>query len=267
MDYGVYLNRGYLAKFLALHESMEQHCQPYHLWTMTLDEATLQALQELNLPNTQLVPFEEVETDALRQVKPFRTPKEYIWTSKATWILWLLEKQKVQRLMYLDVDMLFFGGPEPVFEEIGSQQIALTPHRFPPRLQHLVVNGLFNVGVVYVTLGAVECIRRWAIQCIDWCYHRHEHGQFAEQRYLDEWPALWNAYSIQHKGFNLAPWNQEQYAYSKQDRQLYVDGDPLVLYHFHHGLKPGYPLVSLVKAHIYRPYRLALADAERTMCS
>lgn len=269
MNYCVYLDRGYLVRFLALHASMEQHClQPYHLWVLALDQETLGALQALNLTNVQVVPFDAVETKALRRVKPQRTRVEYIWTCKATWMLWLLEKQRVEKLMYLDTDMMFFSSPSSVFDEIAGHEIAITPHGFPSHLRHFERNGLFNVGVVYVdqSLNALGCIKRWAEQCVAWCYHRHSHGRFAEQRYLDEWPDMWGAYSIQHKGFNLAPWNQGQHTYVMRRGHLYVDTDPLVLYHFHQGLEPKYRLGLFVETYLYEPYRQALADAERMAC-
>ena len=265
MNYCVYLDRDFLVRFLALHQSMERHCQPYRMWALALDDDTLETLRWMDPRNVHVIPFDAVETEALRRVKPQRTHKEYVWTCKATWMLWLLEQQRVDGLLYLDTDMLFFRSPSSVFDEIASHEIAIVPHRFPPHLKRFEQNGLFNVGVVYVdqSLNALGCIRRWAEQCVTWCYHRHSHGRFAEQRDLDEWPELWGAYSIQHKGFNLAPWNQEQYTYTERQGHPYVDTDPLILYHFHQGLSPLYPLDPFVEAHIYPPYRIALDNATR----
>lgn len=269
MNYCSYFSYAYLDKFLALHESVERHCgQPYIHWALPLDDDALEAMRWINPRNVRIVPFEEVETDTLRQVKPFRTRKEYIWSCRATWMLWLL-KQHISPLMYLDDDMWFMGSPEPVFEEIGGHDIAICPHRFPPRLRHFEINGIYNSGTVYMdyTPRALECLRRWEVQLVDWCYHRHdEHEQFGDQRYLDEWPDRWGAHIIQHKGFNLAPWNQMQYSYLRwreEPHGMYVDTQPLILYHFHQGLEPKYRLDPFVRTHLYEPYRQALADANR----
>ena len=38
---------------------------------------------------------------------------------------------------------------------------------------------------------------------------------------------------LQHRGANVAPWNVGDYRLSEQDGAVYVDGVPLVFFHFH----------------------------------
>ena len=75
---------------------------------------------------------------------------------------------------------------------------------------------------------------------------------------LDDAPERWNAHALQHTGAHLAPWNQDQYGYARRDGQIYVDGQPLLWYHFHKGLRPGYVLHPFVKWFVYETYREAL---------
>lgn len=252
MKYCLYLNIDYLHYYRAVRASLLQYTNAENIWTLALDDETYKVLK--NLKN--VISFSIVENDNLRKAEPTRTRKEYIWTIKASWILWLLKNVDIDGVTYLDVDMYFFGSPDRLNSEIQKHSVAITPHRFAAQHQHFVQNGIFNIGYVYFkndTTGIAAC-ERWATRCINWCYHRHEDNKFTEQRYLDTWPEDWGAYIIEHPGVNLAPWNQIQYQYALKDGQVFVAGYPLVFYHFHNGLNPAYTVHSFVKKHIYKTY-------------
>ena len=262
--YCTYFDINYLAKGLALIESMQTYCQPYHLWVLALCDETETTLNLLGLPNVSIVSMSDFETPELLAIKENRSPIEYIWTCTGKWILHMLDAApEINHLNYIDADLLFFSDPEPIFEEIGDAPIGITPHRFSPRMRAWLKIGEFNVGLIYVKrcLSGLSCIQEWAGKCIEWCYWRHENDQYCDQKYLNEWPMHWGAHSIQHKGANLAPWNQEQYGYSLRGGRIFVDDDPLLWYHFHKGLKPGYVIEPFVQTHIYEMYRQALERA------
>lgn len=260
--YCTYFDINYLAKGLALIESMQAHCQPYHLWILALCKETEAALKALSLPNVSIVSMPDFETPDLLAAKGNRSPTEYIWTCTGSWILHVMSiEPEINHLSYIDADLLFFSDPEPVFEEVGKAPIGITPHRFSPRMRAWLKIGEFNVGLIYVwrCLPGLACIQEWTDQCIEWCYWRHENDQYCDQKYLNEWPTRWGAHSIQHKGANLAPWNQEtQYTYSLRGGQIYVDDDELIWYHFHKGLESGYIVEPFIQEHVYGAYRRAL---------
>jgi len=264
--YCTYFDANYLARGLALYESMAAHCQPFHLWVLALCPESKRVLQTLTLDDMTIVGLGEFETDALRAAKERRTWEEYIFTCTASWMQYVFTCHQVDHLSYVDADCRFFSPPEPVFDEIGDAPVAVTPHRWSKSYLHYRVNGIFNVGLVYVRRceAGLDCVGEWAAQCMEWCYRRNEDGKFCDQGYLDVWPEKWGAHAIQHKGANLAPWNQGEghYAYGLRDGFVYVDDDPLVMYHFHQGLGTGYPIDPFLRACAYEPYRLALARAE-----
>lgn len=264
--YCTIVDENYLVRGLTLHASMERHCQPYCLWILALTGGALKVLDKLALPNVKVVPFSSVETSALKTARAGRTWVEYVWTCKSSWILWVLRQPAVDSMVYVDADSYFFAGPASLFDEIGDNSLAITPHRFSPDRKYLLANGVFNAGFIYARQypQALHCLQAWAQQCIDWCYSRHEGDRYMDQKYLNTWPKVWGAHVIRHKGVNLAPWNQAgQYQYSMRGERVYVGSDPLIWYHFHQGLKPSYRLAPFMKAHIYKPYRKALDRARR----
>lgn len=273
-------DRQYLDRGLALYTSLDRHCLPFHLWILALCDDTLEYLRQENLPNVTLISMAEFETPELLEVKPGRTWPEYIWTCTGSLMLHILARNPgLKHLSYLDSDLFFFDHPRPVFTEIGEASIGIIPHNSSPSYRWMAEgNGIYNVGLVYTKANpqGIACIREWAGQTINWCYYRHEDGKFCDQKYLDVWPKRWGAHPVQHKGANLAPWNQGegQYTYSIRNGQIYVDEDPLIFYHFHGKLsflpqKVGYEIDEFVARYIYGPYKEALehAQGEISSCS
>jgi len=263
--YCTYFDWKYVKQGLALHASMERHCQPYHLWILALCDKTWQYMIRRILPNVTVVSMEAFETSRLQAARDTRTWREYIWTLTGSWMLYALQRHKLDHISYIDADCFFFANPEAIYEEIGDALLGITPHRFAAKFKNFEANGLYNVGLVYATQDATPCLKEWAAQCIEWCYYRNEDGKFADQKYLDVWPKKWGAHPIKHLGANLAPWNQEQYKYGYAMHTLFVNGSPLLWYHFHQGLKPLWKIHDLVQKHVYPPYEAALDMAEKEL--
>lgn len=275
-NYCTLFDENYLDRGLALYESMRAHCQPFHLWVLALTPGTQETLERLALPDVTVVPLADIETPGLLAVKDGRTWQEYIWTLTAPWMLEVFRRGEMDALAYMDADTFFFSSPEPIYNELANSVLGITPHRSSPRFRRYApTNGLYNVGLVYARRDAtaLACLHEWGRLCQDWCYLRVEPGRFCDQKYLDDWPAHWGAWPIQHKGANLAPWNQGegQYAYRQAYRRIFVDSDPLLWYHFHQRLVPwqpvkgapcGYTVDPFIGQHVYAPYAAALARAQ-----
>ena len=85
--------------------------------------------------------------------------------------------------------------------------------------------------------NAFACLEWWRERCLEWCYDREEKGRFADQKYLDDWPTRFTGVkAIEHPGVNLAPWNLVGHQLDWDRGRVWVDGRPLLVFHFH-GLK------------------------------
>lgn len=234
-----YFDRHYLARGLALYESLDQHASPFVLHVLCLDEATRQALTALRLPHIAFVSLQEFEANdpALAVARGNRSRVEYYFTCSPSWALYVLEHQPdADTVTYVDADLYFFGSPDPIYDELGEESILIVGHRFPDHLRHLERFGKYNVGLLAFRRGSVarECLRWWRERCLEWCHDRVEDGRFADQRYLDDWPARFpGVVVLRQKGAGLAPWNWMRYDLSIRDSTLRVDGQVLVFFHFH----------------------------------
>lgn len=277
-----YFDENYLTRGLALYESLQRHAGHFELWVLCMDDASFTALEQLGLPGIRAVPLSDFERDdePLRAAKGSRSKIEYYFTCTSSLPLYVFGRHpEVQLITYLDADLFFFADPEPVFEEIGDASVALTPHRFPPALRDRERYGIYNVGWISFRRDktGVECLTWWRDRCIEWCHDREEGGRFADQKYLDDWPARFpNVVVLAQKGANLAPWNVGNYRLRPSaSGGVTVDGDPLIFFHFH-ALKrisrwtydPGWieygvPPSSLLRSRVYVPYLRTLFSISR----
>jgi len=279
-----YFDHLYLPRGLALHDSLRRHCPDSELWVLCLSDVCYEVLKRLHLPGLHPFSLAEIEKEdaALPAAKQNRSWIEYIFTLTPSLCLDILEKRRPEasHVTYLDSDMFFFADPAPVFLETGDRSIAIVPHRFPPALRHLENRGIHNVGWVYFRRDehGLACLSWWRERCLEWCRDIVEPDRFADQKYLDRFPKLFqNVAELQHKGVNAAPYNLGNYTVHKRHGNILLDETPLVLYHFH-GFRrvnrflydPNLSLYlakadGIVRRGIYAPYIAALRYAERRL--
>lgn len=268
----------YMAKGLAMYRSLERSSsEEFLLHIIAMDDQALAILHALALKQARIYPVGAFESMmGLTAARSNRSWQEYCWTCASCSMEYLLSWHRMDSLTYLDADLFFFSDPKPVFDEIGTRSIGITPHRFPADRRHMERNGKFNVG--WVTLrsdhAGMRCSELWADQCRAWCYARNEGGKFGDQGYLDQWPERYgeSVAVIENIGVNAAPWNIAQYEVRAGlcvgDAPL-ISGVPLVCYHLHeyeHGVRlTNYRISEEVVELIYRPYIRAHIDSESSI--
>lgn len=239
--FATYFDRGFLIQGLALWRSLARHDDEAYLWVLALDEFTAAFLCELGEPRLRVIPIAELEAGdpGLRPAKANRSRVEYFFTLSPCWPRWLLAtRPEIGRLTYLDADMLFFASPAQIFEEMDRVRasVLITAHRFPRWLRHYEIHGQFNVGILSFRNDEAgrSCLDRWRSQCLEWCHDWLDDGRYADQKYLDEWPARLGPalLVLDHPGVNLAPWNWSRHDCVVDGAGVHVDAEPLVLFHF-----------------------------------
>src|ERR1043165_6886220 len=156
-------------------------------------------------------------------------------------MLHVLENERdAEWVTYLDSDLFFFAPPDPIYDEMGDAAFGIIPHRFSRGLEDQRRFGLDNVGWVSARGrddgGAV--LRWWRERCIEWCYDRVEDDRFADQRYLDRLPGLFErVHVVGHLGANLAPWNFADLRVEWRDETVLVEGRYRLLFFHFHGVK------------------------------
>jgi len=269
---GLVLSRGQ-----ALHQSLRIHSGKFELVVLCLDEAVEKDLRARALPSVRLLPVAELigRHPPLAAAQADRTAAEFARTCTS----WLLRDQLPQvpageLLTYLAAEQFFLHSPQPAFDAIGTASVAVTPHRFPAALAHLESLGKFNAGWVSLRHDPTgqACAADWADKCAAWCFTLAEPKRYAEQKYLDAWPAQFpGTVVLNHPGVNAAPWNLAGATVTASPAGPLIDGQPLVCFQFHGlhhlvgqlydpGLHPyGVTPSDAVRDLVFRPYLRVLA--------
>jgi hypothetical protein len=260
-----YFDIRYLSRGLALYQSLRRYCPSFRIWILCTDSETYEALAKLKLPEIQPIALNEFERgdEALLHAKQNRSLLEYYFTCTPSLPLFILGNYpQVNLITYLDADLFFYSDPSPLFGEMGVHSVAIMGHRFSERLQHLHALGIYNVGWLSFRRDehARQCLLWWRERCNEWCCDQADGGRFADQKYLDDWPTRFTGVTVLlHKGANLAPWNLANYQLKLKAKQLWVEDQPLIFFHFHSLRRVTERLFDSNLAH----YRVALSPLVR----
>lgn len=223
----------FLSIGMCLHASLLEHGQPFHLWILCLDEIVELNLVQLSLPHVSLIPLREVEDTRLLAVKPTRSKGEYCWTLTPFTPKFVLDRApQVQRITYVDADLFFFKSPKILLDEFeqSDKHVLITDHAYAPEYDRTSKSGRFCVQFMTFrrSTEGLAVMNWWQDRCIEWCFDRYEDGKFGDQKYLDQWPALFpnEVHILRQVDKTLAPWNVD----------YFLSRDPIgltpVFYHF-----------------------------------
>lgn len=267
--YVTVFDSAFLPQGIALHASLMRHAQPFKLWVVCMDTDCFAYLSRLTLDHLVPLPIADLETEALRAVKPGRSRAEYCWTITPFTADFVFDRDaSISRVTYLDADLYFLASPNPLFEEFESsgKSVLITEHAFAPEYDSALENGRFCVQFMVFVRDRSDRVRHWWQQkCLEWCFARNEPGRFGDQKYLDDWPQRFpdDVHVLAAQHLMLGPWNATRFP---------VSGG--VVYHFH-GLRvlgptrirlwDSYVIPGSTYRAAYRPYRDTLCDALELM--
>lgn len=231
-NYCTLFDSNYLDRGLALYKSLCDVKDIFHLFVVAFDDECYEVLNKLHLENLTVVSLIEFESKELLAVKSSRSRAEYCWTCGSSIIYYFISNYKLDHCTYLDADLMFFSSPDPIYDEIGNNSIAITEHFTDGELE-----GQFCVQFVYFKndMDGMKALIWWKNSCIEWCYARYEDGKFGDQKYLDYFPTLFkNVHIIKHRGAGVAPWNVLLYSLTEYgeiefNKQLF----DIIFFHYH----------------------------------
>lgn len=232
----------YLSRGLSLLNSLEKVLpNNFNLFILALDDKTEAYFSENANPNITTLNLLQIESyyPALTIAKANRNKVEYYFTLSPILPLYILENFKhCNRVTTLDADVYFFDSPAMLFENYSNDDILITPHDFPSKLDHLAQYGIYNVSFQSFpnTTNGISVLKDWKQKCLIWCkdFLDSETGYFADQKYLDDWAENFDHIKpISEKTCGRAPWNITEIVLNISNNKFYVNEEPLIYYHFH----------------------------------
>jgi hypothetical protein len=274
LNFCTLFNTNYLAKGLALHQSLVDNCPSFHLYIFAFDDNSYHILTEKNLPHVSVIPLSDFENNDLLSVKDGRSVAEYCWTCTPLTIKHCIDKYQLNDCTYIDADTYFYNDPSVLITEMGNASVLITPHNYYPLYDQSAMSGIYCVQFITFknTDDGMKVLDWWAQACLTWCYNRYEDGKMGDQKYLDSWPYMFKGVHIcRNIGAGLAPWNLLNHPLSGQDKQLVVKDAPLIFYHFHDlqylstntWYLGGYEVPEHALTEIYQPYIKNLLNIDK----
>lgn len=232
MYFSTLFDSNYISKGLALYLSLERYTKDFTMYVMAMDRKCQQMLSEIGLTKLVVDCIDDINDSILIEAKNNRSRAEFCWTCGPYATDFFLHKYNLPNIAYLDSDLMFFGSPQVVFDELVKKNasVGLAPHftKYP-------VFGKYCVQYVYFKndKDGSDCLRWWRDECLKWCYSRVEDGKFGDQKYLDYFADKFNhVCEIENRGVGVAYWNMNDNSY--RDGFTYYNGDkwPTVFFHY-----------------------------------
>ena len=236
-------SKDYAYKGLLLYESLKKWDKDFHFFMICLHDEAVKLYEKMNLKNATIISLAAVEREdpQLLAVKNTRSDKEYIWTSKASVMLYILKNfQYTGHIVWLDGDTYFYSSPEPIFKEWGQSSVLLTGEKWRRNKKSKTYYfGKYNTGFMGFKRDeqALQCLSWFRKKLIRWCYDKHVDNLWSDQTYVSDWPDRFAGVGVvKNAGVNVTPYIIMGSKVSTDGSHVYVNGDKLVLYH-HYGFK------------------------------
>jgi glycosyltransferase involved in cell wall biosynthesis len=185
-------------------------------------------------------------------------------TALKPWLLRrLLEHDDV--VCYLDPDIEVFGSLTELEARARKHSIVLTPHSITPLPRDGLIPseltirqaGVFNLGFIAVSRGAMPFLSWWEERLRRECRIAPDQGLFVDQRWVDFVPSYFEYSLVTDEGYNVAYWNLFERELKRGADGYEVNGRPLRFYHYS-GFDPLKPYA--LSKHQFGKMRIRLED-------
>lgn len=234
-----YFDFNYIHQGWTLFRSLQNTVESFKLFVICMDDKVFEVLSQAAPGIIIPIKLADIETfdPEYAASRNNRSIYEYFFTLTPVMPLYIFQKYpEVDLLTYLDADLYFYSSPQALYDELGTNSMLITPHRFPEKIKWREKFGLYNVSLQIYRRddNTMKALQWWRKKCIEWCYDIVEKERFADQKYLNQIIELFDGViASQLKGAGLAPWNWWQYNFKYDSNgKLLVDGEDLIFYHF-----------------------------------
>jgi hypothetical protein len=240
--------RNYLPYARVLAASLARHNPGVRLHVVVLDD-----------PQRTIVPDETFEIIQAADL-PFDPPSDFytmaaiydvleLATAVKPWAFEHLFARGASVVIYIDPDIEVFdslGSLEALAREHG---MVVTPHVTEPlprdgkrpEDRDLLLAGIYNLGFLALSAARAKTVLPWWCERLRRdCVNDPERGLFADQRWIDFAPALFDPWILKDAGYNVAYWNLPHRVLARDGDRIVVNGRPLRFFHYS-GFSPHTP--------------------------
>ena len=258
MNFCTIITPGYIHYALSLRESLLQFNQSVHFYILVSEfQAGLKERIEREFDKTYLIYAEEICKEGVAKAIYEKYASTYTdgfrWSIKPVLLMYLMQTRGIDKIIYTDCDIRFYSDYQFLFDELGCNNVLLTPHwrTSDPHLDEthfisMYTSGLYNAGFIAVNLKAFKALEWWAKANLYICEINASKGQFVDQTHLNLFHIYFDGVkSLKHRGCNVAGWNMLECRRTPEtDGSVTINNQwPVVFVHFSnhtiHAIKNG----------------------------
>ncbi len=225
-------NVAYLPKALALGKSvLEQTGIKLKIFIIDkkrklpffIEFSELYWIEDLNIQNFYHLAFKYDITEFSTSVKP---------------LLALNLLDSYEKVIFLDPDTFLYNNLDGVLSDLDDYSIVLTPHYMSPYPAgdiSMLRFGSFNLGFFAVnnSIESLKFLKWWDERCQDYCYFETQFGLSTDQKWISIANCFFSSIKVNvDPSLNVSFWNLHERKISHTEDSFFVNGHPLVLFHF-----------------------------------
>jgi lipopolysaccharide biosynthesis glycosyltransferase len=254
-----------------LHHSLKQFNEHIQLIVLVVDEDDVSLLR---------LPESNIQYYSINDLQGFGHTKALIekygkvntdivrWSMKSVFVEYLLFSG-LEKVIYIDADIFFFGDYSFLFDLLATNNILLTPHwrTKNPKINEkdftlLLTEGIFNGGFIGASQGGQEALSWWSDACLWDCSKNSEKGTYDDQAYLNLMPVYFEkVFILNHRGLNVAHWNRKENKRSILKGEVLLNGtDPVIFIHFTKSTIKGITSKDKLLERYFRKYKEVCAQ-------
>lgn len=235
------VSKNYLAFARTLCNSFKQFNPDAPFYVLLVDE--LRGEFDASVELFELIEVQSIGIENFKQVAFKFNILELNTDVKPSFLKFLMRERSIQKVLYLDPDILVTSSLKPVFDSLEQNQIILTPHcvspitdDLRPSEQDFLEAGIFNLGFIGIkdTLETRRFLEWWAQRCLTLGFSEMRSGLFVDQKWCNLVPCMFDRVGIvKDVGWNMAYWNLHERQLAKHGNIWVVnDRYPLLFFHF-----------------------------------
>lgn len=175
------------------------------------------------------------------------TVTEFSTALKPFALRWLLERGS-DAAVYLDPDMVLYAPLDGLREHLAAAEVVLTPHVLSPMPRDGMETseytlrrcGIFNLGFLGVSSRGSAFLEWFGERLLRDAISDSIEMLYADQKWADWAPALFDVAVWRDPGVNVAYWNLHERQPVEDEGSITCGGRPLRLFHFS-GFDPAQP--------------------------
>lgn len=164
------------------------------------------------------------------------SPTHLTYALTAAFLRHLIDSDFAANLLFVKQESMVLSELSPIFDELESSEILLTPHLVPgagfshERELSILQSGAYNAGVLGISRGgeSANFLDWWDSRLATGCRHSLAEGMHFEQRWLNLAPGLFGSVRVaDDPGYNVGHWRLPEAEVALKGERHEVSGVPI----------------------------------------